>query len=610
MKNDFNTFVSHMKELAYLNKFIFKYKYKLIWGVLCIALSNWLSIFPAQIFRNVLDSVLESADLIALFKETASEEVVKDLFISSAIWFAIGLFAFAIARGVFVFFMRQTIIMVSRYIEYDLKNEIYNKYQELDISFYKNNNTGDIMNRISEDVTNVRMYLGPAIMYFINMIILFILVIYTMVNINIELSLYVLMPLPLLTILIYFVSRKMTKLNGEVQAQLSTIYNNTQESFAGIRVVKAYTKEESTINNFNNEAEAYKKKALNLAMADSFFSPLIFLLPVFSTILTVFVGGMEVIKGNLSYGNIAEFVIYINLLTWPVASLGWITSLTQKAIASQKRINQFLNEEPKITNPTNEPFNINGEIEFRNVSFTYPESGTVALQNVSFKIPAQSSLAIIGRTGAGKSTIALLLTRMYDPNSGEIFIDGKNIKEVNLHDLRQQSGIVPQEVFLFSDTIEGNIAFGSFDGGELNENQKEQVIEAAKNAAIHDNIMSFPNQYQTIVGERGITLSGGQKQRVSIARALLKNPKILIFDDCLSAVDTETEETILNNLKNETAGKTSIIVSHRVSSIKNCTQIIVLDKGAIKEQGNHEELINSKGIYFELYEKQMSENKI
>jgi len=466
------------------------------------------------------------------------------------------------------------------------------------------------MNRISEDVTNVRMYLGPAIMYFINMIILFILVIYTMLKINIELSLYVLMPLPLLTVFIYFVSRKMTKLNGEVQAQLSTIYNSTQESFAGIRVVKAYTKEQNTINDFNNEAEAYKKKALSLAMADSLFSPLIFLLPVFSTILTVFVGGMEVIKGNLSYGNIAEFVIYINLLTWPVASLGWITSLTQKAIASQKRINQFLNEQPKITNPTNEAFNINGEIEFRNVSFTYPESGTVALQNVSFKIPAQSSLAVIGRTGSGKSTIAMLLTRMYDPNSGEILIDGKNIKEVNLHDLRQQSGIVPQEVFLFSDTIEGNIAFGSFDGGELNKQQKQLVLEAAKNAAIHENIMSFPNQYLTILGERGITLSGGQKQRVSIARALLKNPKILIFDDCLSAVDTQTEETILNNLKNETAGKTSIIVSHRVSSIKNCTQIIVLDHGKIVEQGTHETLINSKGSYFELYEKQMSENKI
>jgi ATP-binding cassette subfamily B protein len=465
------------------------------------------------------------------------------------------------------------------------------------------------MNRISEDVTNVRMYLGPAIMYFINMIILFILVIYTMVNINIELSLYVLMPLPLLTILIYFVSRKMTLLNGEVQSQLSTIYNNTQESMAGIRVVKAYTKEKSTINNFNNEAEEYKRKALKLAMADSFFSPLIFLLPVFSTILTVFVGGMEVIKGNLSYGNIAEFVIYINLLTWPVASLGWITSLTQKAIASQRRINQFLNEKSKISNPSNEPFPIKGDIEFKNVSFTYPESGTVALKNVSFKIPAQTSLAIIGRTGSGKSTIAMLLTRMYDPDSGEILVDGKNIREVNLHDLRQQSGIVPQEVFLFSDTIEGNIAFGSFDGGELSDKERTQVVNAAKNAAIHENIMSFPNQYKTIVGERGITLSGGQKQRVSIARALLKNPKILIFDDCLSAVDTQTEEIILNNLKNETQGKTSVIVSHRVSSIKNCHQIIVLEAGEIKERGNHEELINSQGIYCELYEKQMSENK-
>lgn len=428
-----------------------------------------------------------------------------------------------------------------------------------------------------------------------------------MLNINVELSLYVLLPLPLLTILIYFVSRRMTKLNENVQAQLSVIYNNTQEAFAGIRVVKAYTKEKNTIQHFNKEAEEYKNKALKLALADSFFSPLIFLLPVFSTILTVFVGGMEVIEGNLSYGNIAEFVIYINLLTWPVASLGWITSLTQKAIASQRRINQFLKTESKIKNQSEEAIDIKGEIEFKNVSFTYPESGIVALKNVSFIIPAKSSLAIIGKTGSGKSTIAQLLSRMYDPNEGEILIDGKNIKNINLNELRQQSGIVPQEVFLFSDTIEGNIAFGSFKGEALNNEQFSLVVDAAKKAAIHDNIMSFPNQYKTVVGERGITLSGGQKQRVSIARALIKNPKILVFDDCLSAVDTETEEHILNNLKREIEGKSVVIVSHRVSSIKNCEQIIVLDKGEIIERGSHDQLIKTKGTYFELYQKQMSE---
>jgi len=581
----------------------------MFWGVLCIALSNWLSLFPAQIFRNVLDAILESADLLTVLNTGSSSDAVKDLFISSAIWFAIGLFAFAIARGVFVFFMRQTIIMVSRYIEYDLKNEIYAKYQELDISFYKNNNTGDIMNRISEDVSNVRMYLGPAIMYFINMIILFIMVIYTMLNINVELSLYVLLPLPLLTILIYFVSRRMTKLNENVQAQLSTIYNTTQESFAGIRVVKAYTKEKKTIEHFNHEAELYKTKALKLALADSFFSPLIFLLPVFSTILTVFVGGMEVINGNLSYGNIAEFVIYINLLTWPVASLGWITSLTQKAIASQRRINQFLKTEAKIKNSNNEEFDIKGDIEFKNVSFTYPESGIVALKNVSFKIPAKSSLAIIGRTGSGKSTIVQLLSRMYDPNEGEILIDGRNIKEINLNELRQQSGIVPQEVFLFSDTIEGNIAFGSFGGEELNDKQRALVMEAAKNAAIHDNIMSFPNQYKTVVGERGITLSGGQKQRLSIARALLRKPKLLVLDDCLSAVDTETEEIILQELQKGAAQRATIIVSHRISSIRNATQIIVLDQGKIVESGSHDELLALKGTYFELYQYQLEKEK-
>ncbi len=596
-----------MKSLFYLNKFILKYKFKMFWGVVFIALSNWLSIFPAQIFRNVIDVVMESVDLLNNFKNTKFDEAIKDLFITSALWFGVGLFIFAIARGVFVFFMRQTIIMVSRYIEYDLKNEIYNQYQKLDVSFYKNNNTGDIMNRISEDVTNVRMYLGPAIMYTINLIILFILVIFTMVNINFELSMYVLFPLPLLSVLIYFVSRRMTRLSGDVQSQLSTIYNKTQETFSGVRVVKAYTKEKQTVEQFNAEADLYKDKALKLALADSMFSPLIFLLPVLSTVITVFVGGMEVINGTISYGNIAEFVIYINLLTWPVASLGWVTSLTQKAIASQRRINQFLHTESKIVNPNNDPFSIKGEVEFRNVSFTYPESGIKALVNLSFKISLQSSLAVIGKTGSGKSTIAMLINRMYDPDSGDIFIDGVNIKNINLNELRKQTGMVPQEVFLFSDSIEGNIAFGSFSGGELSDSERALVIEAAKKAAIHDNICTFPNQYKTIVGERGITLSGGQKQRLSIARALLKNPKILVLDDCLSAVDTETEEAILNSLKSETQGKSALIISHRVSSIKNCNNIIVLDHGAIAEQGHHEQLMANKGLYYELYQKQLRE---
>jgi ATP-binding cassette subfamily B multidrug efflux pump len=596
-----------MKSLFYLNKFILKYKFKMFWGVVFIALSNWLSIFPAQIFRNVIDVVMESVDLLNNFKNTRFSEAIKDLLITSALWFGVGLFIFAIARGVFVFFMRQTIIMVSRYIEYDLKNEIYNQYQKLDVSFYKNNNTGDIMNRISEDVSNVRMYLGPAIMYTINLIILFILVIFTMVNINFELSMYVLLPLPLLSVLIYFVSRRMTRLSENVQAQLSIIYNKTQETFSGVRVVKAYTKEKQTVEQFNAEADLYKDKALKLALADSMFSPLIFLLPVLSTVITVFVGGMEVINGTISYGNIAEFVIYINLLTWPVASLGWVTSLTQKAIASQRRINRFLQTESKIINPNNDPFAVKGEVEFRNVSFTYPESGIKALVNLSFKIPLQSSLAVIGKTGSGKSTIAMLINRMYDPDSGEIFIDGVNIKKINLNELRKQTGMVPQEVFLFSDSIEGNIAFGSFSGEELSDSERALVIEAAKKAAIHNNICTFPNQYKTIVGERGITLSGGQKQRLSIARALLKNPKILVLDDCLNAVDTETEEAILNSLKSETQGKSALIISHRVSSIKNCNNIIVLDHGTIAEQGHHEQLMVNKGLYYELYQKQLRE---
>ena len=604
---NFNTFAASMKSLFYLNQFILKYKFKMFWGVVFIALSNWLSIYPAQIFRNVIDVVMESVDLLNNFKNTKFDAAIKDLFITAALWFGVGLFIFAIARGVFVFFMRQTIIIVSRYIEYDIKNEIYQQYQKLDISFYKNNNTGDIMNRISEDVTNVRMYLGPAIMYTINLIILFVLVIFTMVNINAELSLYVLFPLPLLSVLIYFVSRRMTRLSGDVQSQLSTVYNKTQETFAGVRVVKAYTKEKQTVEQFNAEANTYKDKALKLALADSMFSPLIFLLPVLSTVITVFVGGMEVINGTISYGNIAEFVIYINLLTWPVASLGWVTSLTQKAIASQKRINEFLQTKSKIVNPNTDPFPVKGEVEFRKVSFTYPESGIKALVDVSFVIPLHSTMAIMGKTGSGKSTIAMLLNRMYDTDSGDIFIDGVNIKNINLNELRKQTGMVPQEVFLFSDSIEGNIAFGSFSGGTLSAAEKELVMDAAKKAAIHDNICGFPNQYQTIVGERGITLSGGQKQRLSIARALLKKPKILVLDDCLSAVDTETEEAILNSLKSETQGKTALIISHRVSSVKNCQQIIVLDHGQVVEQGNHDELIQSKGLYFELYQKQLKE---
>ncbi len=506
-------------------------------------------------------------------------------------------------KGVFLFFTRQTIIVMSRLIEYDQKNEIYQHYQELSMGFYKRNRTGDLMNRISEDVSKVRMYLGPAVMYTLNLVVLIVLVVSVMLFIDWELTLYALLPLPFMSVCIYYVSSTINKRSEQVQRQQSRLSTIVQESMSGIRVLKAYHREENSNRHFSEESDLYKMKALSLVKVDALFMPIIVLLVGLSTILTIYIGGQKVIAGELGVEHIFSFVFFVNQLTWPFASVGWVTSLVQKAEASQERINEFLDTKPEITNSAEEAPKINGEIEFRNVSFVYPDSGIRALKDVSFHISPGETLAIIGRTGSGKSTIANLIARQFDPSQGEVLLDGKPLPEHNLYQLRSSIGYVPQEVFLFSDSIRENIAFG------LDHTDDAEVIQAAKDAQVHQNIEDFPKQYDTRLGERGINLSGGQKQRISIARAIIKNPQILMFDDCLSAVDTETEEAILNNLKRIMQGKTSIIISHRVSSIKHADRILVMDNGEIIERGTHEELVEADGTYAELYRKQLLEEQ-
>lgn len=518
----------------------------------------------------------------------------------------------AIVSGFFLFLMRQTIIVMSRLIEYDLKNEIYSHYQQLDISFYKRHNTGDLMNRISEDVSKVRMYVGPAIMYILNTFFTFLLTIYYMIDMDGVLTVYVLLPMPFLVISIYYVSQTINKKSTKIQEQLSDITTHAQEAFSGIRVLKAYGREQHSEDHFEKQSLEYQKRNMGLVKTEALFQPFMILLIGLSTIFTIYIGGRHVIEGRgtagnpITYGAIAQFVIYISRLTWPIASLGWVTSLIQRGAASQTRINEFLHTVSSIQNTTEKEEHINGEIIFDQVSFTYPDSGIQALSDVSFQVKSGTSLAIIGKTGSGKSTIANLICRLYDADRGKIKIDGKTIKDHHLYGLRKQLGYVPQEVFLFSDSIAHNIAF-SMDHSK--EGEKAAVITAAKDAAIYDNIMLFPEKFDTIVGERGITLSGGQKQRISIARALIKEPKILILDDCLSAVDTETEEEILNTVKHKMRNRTTIIISHRVSSVKNADHILVMENGKIIEEGNHQTLLQNQKFYFQLFNMQLLEQE-
>jgi len=588
-----------MKELSYLNKYLFKYKYHLILGLVFTIISNIFQIIPAQMVRYALDLVGDNINVYRSFEGLEIQENMYSIFAGSILIYAGIILLMALLRGAFLFMVRQTLIVMSRLIEYDLKNEIYSHYQSLPISFYRRNNTGDLMNRISEDVSKVRMYLGPSIMYGLNLITLFAILIPYMLSINVTLTLYALIPLPILSVSIYYVNNIINRRSEEIQIKQSALSTFAQEAFSGIRVLKSFTREKESVKKFTNESNEYKERSLDLTKVQALFFPLILGLIGLSTILTVYAGSAEVIKGSLTFGNIAEFIIYVNLLTWPVTALGWITSIIQRASASQKRLNEFLKTKNNIVSEKNLVKELEGEIVFDHVDFTYPDSGIQALKDVSFEVKSGQSLAIIGTTGSGKSTIANLLSRMYDATGGEVYLDQHRIKEFDLVSLRSQIGYVPQDVFLFSDTIYNNIGFGTV------KVEEEDVLNAAREADVYENIKAFPNGFNTRVGERGVTLSGGQKQRVSIARAISRNPKILLLDDALSAVDTKTENSILNSMKRIMKGRTSIIISHRVSSAKLADKIIMLDDGKIIEKGTNESLMAKNGAFKELYDKQM-----
>ena len=558
---------------------------------------------PAVLVRYSFDLLKGNYELFKLFDGFDLQTDAYALFAKSIWILGILILISALLRGIFMFFMRQTIIVMSRIIEYDLKNEIFEHYQSLPLSFYRKNNTGDLMNRISEDVSKVRMYFGPAIMYGITLLTLFLMVIPFMFSINFKLTIYSLIPLPILSLSIYLVNNIIHKRSEKIQESLSNLSTFVQEAFSGIRVIKAFDREEDVNLQFEKESTDYKNKSLKLAFVQAVFFPLIMSLIGLSVILTIYIGGVEVFNGSISTGVIAEFIIYVNLLTWPVAALGWITSIIQQAAASQKRINEFLEKKTDIISTENLEKNLAGTIEFENVDFIYPDSGIHALKNISFKVNQGESVAIIGNTGAGKSTLANLICRMYDISSGSLKIDGQSIQRYNLSCLRSQIGFVPQDVFLFSDSIRNNIAFGNPDMNE------EKIIQAAKDADLLNNIADLPNGFDTRVGERGITLSGGQKQRVSIARAVAREPKILILDDALSAVDTKTENTILEAMAKIMKGRTSLIISHRVSSAKLASKIIVLLDGSIIEQGSHEDLLEKNGAYKGIYDQQLAQDK-
>ena len=576
-----------------------KYKWYLILGTIFTIISNLFGIIPAQLVRYALDLVGETLDVYYLFAGSALQSELYDTFAFTILLYGLLILAMALLKGIFLFLVRQTIIVMSRHIEYELKNDVYNHYQTLPTSFFRTHNTGDLMARISEDVSNVRMYVGPALMYGINLIVLFILVISYMITVNAKLTLYVLLPLPLLSVSIYIVNSIMMKRSQEIQKQLSALSTYVQEAFSGIRVIKSFVQEKHSFTNFKAEAEDFKDKSLRLAKVDAFFYPVIVLLIGISNILVIFVGGKEIMNGNLTPGNITEFILYVNMLTWPVMALGWTTSQIQRAASSQNRINEFLEVKNTLVSDKNVEKPLDGIITFKNVGFIYPDSGIQAIENFDLEIKHGESVAILGTTGSGKSTLAHLLCRLYDPTEGEILVDGIPLRDYNVHEYRRQLGYVPQDVFLFSDSIANNVRFGSVDMPQ------ERIERAVTDADLLRNIQDFPEGFDTRLGERGITLSGGQKQRLSIARAIARDPKILILDDCLSAVDTNTENIILTNLKRIMDERTSVIISHRVSSAKLADKIVVLDEGKIVEQGTHTDLMAKNGAYKELYEKQL-----
>lgn len=591
-----------MKSLAAINKYFWKYRYRLSLGILFVAISTYYSVLQPRYVKNAIDIV---ADKISAnpgkFSEAIREELLHETFIIGLL-----ILGTAILKGIFLFLMRQTIIVMSRHIEYDLKNEVFTQYQRLSMAFYRRNNTGDLMNRISEDVSRVRMYIGPAVMYTLSLVATFAFVIYKMLEVSPWLTMWVLIPLPILSVSIYLVNNIIYKRSDEIQNKLSEMTTFVQEAFSGIRVLKAFGVGRDSFNAFEKENKEYREKALSLAKFDALFFPLMMLLIGLSNLLVIYMGGREVIAGNLSFGAIAEFVIYVNMLTWPVASLGWVTSIVQRAAASQARINEFLAEEPEIVNPSTGPFHFNKAIEFRHVDFSYDSSRQPALQDMHFTLEKGKTIGVIGTTGSGKSTLAALFLRLQDPTKGEILIDGQPIDEINLDEYRERIGYVPQDVFLFSDSIEENIGFGLKSG----DNDRERIELAAKAAAVYDTIVDFPKGFETMLGERGISLSGGQKQRVAIARALVKDPALLILDDCLSAVDTRTEAQILNNFGTFFENRSVLIISHRVTSVMQADEILVLHEGKIIEKGKHEELLLKGGHYAGLHEKQSLQEDI
>jgi ATP-binding cassette subfamily B multidrug efflux pump len=580
-----------MKELRYLNKYLYKYRTKLIWGLLITVVARIFSLVAPRLIGNSLTAVENYLEA-----ETADFGLIKEILLTN-ILIIIGT---TLASGFFTFLMRQTIINVSRYIEFDLKNEVFWHYQRLTQRFYKNNRTGDLMNRISEDVSKVRMYVGPALMYSINTVALFVIVISYMISIAPILTLYTVLPLPILSITIYKLSRIINQKSALVQEMLSKMSSFAQESFSGIAVIKSYNLQGQSTSDFTDLASETYDKNMDLVKVQAWFFPLMILLIGCSNLIVIFVGGNQYINGQLEIGVLAEFIIYVNMLTWPVAVVGWITSIVQQAEASQKRINAFLEEQPEIISGKGVFSPIQGTIEFKNVSLQYPETGIKALDQVNLTIPAGSTLGIIGNIGSGKSTLLDTLVRLYDPSQGSILIDGHDLKTFQLEELRSAVGYVPQNAFLFSEQIEENIRFGNPEASQ------EAIREAAQKSAVHDNITQFKEGYKTLLGERGVTLSGGQIQRVSIARALIKDPQILLLDDCLSAVDTDTEEEILKHLKNVSKNKTTLIVSHRISSLKHADQIVVFENGKIVQQGKHADLIEVGGYYKELFEIQQA----
>ena len=592
-----------MGALGHLNKYFWKYKWHLFLGIFFTFCSNFFGVVPAQLVRYALDLVTETIDVYFLFKGFSLQSVFYEVFASTLFYYGGLIVLMAFIKGVFLFLIRQTLIVMSRHIEYEMKNEIYAHYQTLPLSFYRKQNTGDLMARISEDVSKVRMYVGPSIMYGFNLITVFALVIYYMAKVNVTLMWYVLLPLPILSLSIYYVNSIVMKKSEEIQAGLSSISTLAQEAFSGIRVLKSFVREYHSGQQFAEASTNYRKKSLDLVKVDALFTPLISLLVGFSTLLVVYIGSKEVMAGEITVGNITEFIMYVFMLTWPVTALGWTSSQIQRAAASQKRINEFLqaHSELEIGQQISKP--ISGNWEFKNVSFTYPGSDREILKQITFEIESGESVALLGTTGSGKSSLAQLMARFYDPSSGDLLLDGVSLKDWDIKHVRKALAYVPQDVFLFSTTIAENISFGQ-DGMST-----EQIMQAAKMADVYESIMEFPGQFETILGERGVTLSGGQKQRVSIARALAKNPSMLILDDCLSAVDTHTEHKILNNLKKIMVGKTSLIISHRVSSAKLANRIMVLQDGQIVETGNHVQLMKRKGYYYELYQNQLNEEE-